>query len=259
MVKRSFLFLTIIFGLLTTGCIKETYDMNRLSKKMHLNPTMAVKAIKGNISLSDLVKSGDTIVFDQNNFVKIIYKKDSVLELKLNEFYNFNNMVNFSQFYTIWDISIAPFQSNTRYTLDQISQRFSTAQRNQFLLLNDGSAHQFPPFPSTNLGEVSFSSFANFENAVFKSGFLDISIKNNLAAPLNTISLTLYNASGHASIGSVVTIPHILPGQTQTTSIDLTDKTITNSIIAAIVLSGSPGNPDLVLIDMNSNIQITVQ
>ena len=30
-IRRSFLLVAMIMGLSTTGCIKETYDMNRLS------------------------------------------------------------------------------------------------------------------------------------------------------------------------------------------------------------------------------------
>lgn len=250
----------MITGFLTNGCIKDTYDMKMVSKKMQLNPTIAISAIKGDISLNDLVQWGDTVMFDQNNLVKVIFKEDSILNLKVADFYDVNDMVSFNQSYAIGDMSIAPVQGNLKYTLDQISQHFSPALRNQFLALNDGSAHQFPSFPSVDLGEITFSSFTNFENAVFKSGFLDISIENNLTAPLNAISVRLYNTIGHTAIGGDITIPSVLPGQTQTISIDLTDKTISNPILAGIVLSGSPGNPNPVLIDLtNSNIKISVQ
>src|SRR5450759_3455083 len=86
MIKKLSQLIFMIMVFLTTGCIKETYDMNMLSKKMHLSPTIAISAIRGDISLSDIVKSGDTVVFDQNNFVTIIFKKDSVIDLKLADF-----------------------------------------------------------------------------------------------------------------------------------------------------------------------------
>jgi hypothetical protein len=54
MINRSFLFLTIVLGLLTTGCIKETYDMNKRSKNEHLSPTMSLPAITGNVTFRDL-------------------------------------------------------------------------------------------------------------------------------------------------------------------------------------------------------------
>ena len=86
MIKRSLLFILMIMGLLITGCIKETYNMKMLSKKAHISPTLAISAVKGDISFSDIVKPSDTVVFDKNKFVTIIFKKDSIINLKLTDF-----------------------------------------------------------------------------------------------------------------------------------------------------------------------------
>jgi hypothetical protein len=259
MVRKFSYLIFILVVFLTAGCVKETYNMDKLSKNANLSPTLAVSAIKAKVKLSDIAKASDTVVYDDNNFVKIVFKKDSVINLKLASFYDFSNMISFSQSYTIGELSLDPFQGSVVFTLDQISQRFSAALRNQFVALNDGANHPFPAFPSTTLLERTFTSFSNFQNAVFSSGFLDISITNNLTAPLNTISVNLFNTSGHTAIGNV-TIPAIQPGQTQTVPLDLTGKSLTNSIIAAAVLSGSPGNSTPVIISLaNSNIQITLK
>ena len=86
MIKRSFLFVSVIMVLSITGCIKETYNMNMLSKKAHLSPTLAISAVKGDIAFSDMVKPNDTVVFDQNKLVTLVFKKDSVVDLKLSDF-----------------------------------------------------------------------------------------------------------------------------------------------------------------------------
>lgn len=86
MIKRSLLFILMIMALLITGCIKETYNMRMLSKKAHISPTLAISAVKGDISFSDFVKPSDTVVFDQNKLVTFVFKKDSVIDLKLTDF-----------------------------------------------------------------------------------------------------------------------------------------------------------------------------
>jgi hypothetical protein len=259
MIRRSFLLLSVILVLFNTGCVKETYNMNMLSKEAHLSPTLAISAVKGDVSLSDMVKTNDTVIFDQNNLVKIVFKKDSVIDMKMSDFYDLSNMVSYSDTYILGELALAPFQYTNGFTLKEISSNFALPLKAQFLLLDDGAPHLFPPFPSTDLGEKTFS-FTNFENAVFSSGFIDISVTNNLTAPLNSINVGIFNTSGHAAIGSAVTIPAIAPGQTQTASVNLSGQTVTNSIIAAIVLSGSPGTTTPVLIDLNnSNIQVTLK
>jgi hypothetical protein len=263
MIRRSFLFILIIMVLSTTGCIKETYDMKKLSKKAHLSPTVGISAIRGNISLSDLIKTGDNVVFDQK-FVKLIFKEDSVLDLKMVDFYDLNNIVTLSQTYTIGELSLAPFVGTIGFTLDQISQKLSAPKRSQFVALN-GTTAPFPAFPQATLTETTFSLFTNFQNAVFKSGFIDITITNNLTAPINYVSVNLFNSGTHAAIGTGVTIPinptlTIAPGQTATASVNLADQLVTNSVIAAVVLSGSPGNATPVFISLaNSNVQVTIR
>jgi hypothetical protein len=97
MIKALSRLIFIIMVLLTTGCIKETYDMNMLSKKAHLSPTWAVSAIYGDISLSDIVESSDTVVFDPDNFVRLIFKKDSVIELKLTDFTSVKSIIGYNE------------------------------------------------------------------------------------------------------------------------------------------------------------------
>jgi len=82
---RSAFFL--IMTILIYGCIKDTYDMDKLSGNMHLTPGMVISAAKGDVSFSDIVKPGDTVVFDQNKLVKLIFREDSVIGLHPEDFY----------------------------------------------------------------------------------------------------------------------------------------------------------------------------
>jgi hypothetical protein len=54
MLRRHILFIIMTMVLSTTGCIKETYDMKRISKTEHYSPTFAISAVKGNVTFSDL-------------------------------------------------------------------------------------------------------------------------------------------------------------------------------------------------------------
>ena len=86
MMKKSFILIMIIVVLSGIRCVKETYNLKMISKKQHLSPTLAISAVKGDISLSDIVKTSDTVIFDKNKLVIIVYKKDSVVDLKLTDF-----------------------------------------------------------------------------------------------------------------------------------------------------------------------------
>ena len=86
MIKRSFLLISIIIVLSINSCIKGTYNMNMLLKQAQLSPTLAISAVKGDVSFIDMVKASDTVTFDQNKLVILVFKKDSVVDLKLSDF-----------------------------------------------------------------------------------------------------------------------------------------------------------------------------
>jgi hypothetical protein len=250
--------LILISFLTVTGCIKETYDMDKLSKRAHLSPTLAVSAVNEDISFSDLIKPSDTVVFDEDNFVRLVFR-DTVINEKMEDYYDLNDMVSFNKIYQMGNMNIAPFSGTIRYTLDQISQRLSPALRAQFLVL-DGTTSIFPSFPGASMTELVYSSFSTFEYAIMSEGSIDISVKNNLSAPISGISVRLYNTSGHTSVGGEALISLVNPGQTGTTSINIANATIRNSVTAAVII-GSPGTgttPVPIDLDVN-NVEVSIK
>lgn len=246
-----------VFLIALAGCIKETYDFNKLSKEAHLSPTWVVPAIRGDVSLDDLVRQGDTVIFGEDNFVRIIFRKDSVIDLKMTDYYDLTDMISFSETYQLGRMNISSFGGDINYTLDRISQRLSPSLRAQFIAL-DGTNSVFPSIPVTLLQESAYSLFSNFEYATLDEGYIDISVRNNLTAPIENISVALFNTSGHVPLGDPATISFISPGETGMASIDLANSTIMNSLTASVTIS-SPGTTTPVFIDLNgSNIEISV-
>jgi hypothetical protein len=249
----------IIMVFIITGCIKDTYDMDKLSGKVHLSPSILFPAINGGISFSDLVDSNDTIVFDQDNFVKIVFKEDSLFDFEIIDFYDLNDMISFNESYTIGEMSIDPFYKMISFSLDEISMLLSPVLRAGFVAL-DNTTNNFPGFPSTDLGENTFTSISNFEHAVFSSGNIDISVVNNLTAPLSGITIQLYKEAGHTPIGNQANISLIQPGNTGIASIDLTNQALTNTITTEVIINGSPGTSTPVLIDLDgSNVELSIR
>lgn len=85
-IRIAFRIFSFIIVLSLSGCIKETYNMNMLSKRNQLSPTIGISAINGKVLFSDVVKSNDTVVFDQNKFVTLVFRKDQVINLNLSDF-----------------------------------------------------------------------------------------------------------------------------------------------------------------------------
>ncbi|MDT8400833.1 MAG: hypothetical protein RQ743_03990 [Bacteroidales bacterium] len=85
--KNKTVLIILLLFLIMPSCIKETYDMDKLSGEVALNPTWVLRAVKGELSLADLVEPNDTVVFDENKLVKLVFREDSIFEYRLDDFY----------------------------------------------------------------------------------------------------------------------------------------------------------------------------
>ena len=94
MIKKLLLFGFITAILAGGGCVKDTYDMKLLSKKAHLSPTLVLSAVKGDMTLSDIVKQSDTVVFGDDKLLKVVFKIDTVLDFKMTDFLFSKSMVD---------------------------------------------------------------------------------------------------------------------------------------------------------------------
>jgi hypothetical protein len=256
--KKTAFLLVILMALLTASCVKETYDMDRLSEQVSLSPTWGVSAVQGSVTLEDLIKANDTVMFDELSQLKFFFRKDSVIDLSIDDLIDLSDLFSFTDSYTLGAVKMANSTTSFNLTLNQISSHFTPALRAQFLALDDGSPHPFPAFPSTNTGSHTMPSYANFEFVVFSEGTLTIKLTNNLTAPLSGVKVTLRNSVDNSPIGTEVQVPVIAAGSSSSAFIDLTGKTVYSSIIASVVFDGSPGTSNNVLIKMADKVTIEV-
>ena len=152
---------------------------------------------------------------------------------------------------------MSSFSGNISYTLTKDHPEAESGIKGSSLLHSTDDP-QLSLIPVTVLQEGTYSLFPNFEYALFDEGFIDVKVTNNLTAPLQNLSVTLFNTAGHIPVGDPAIIPFINPGETRIASIDLADRTVRNSL-SAIVTVSSPGTTSPVYIDLaGSGIEIAV-
>ena len=253
--KQLFFLLTLMMAF--TACVKETYDMKKLSKEISYSPTFGMSAASGEILLSDVLKPNDTVVFDTDKTVRIIIRQDSVINLKLKDFYDLTNMVTYNSVYKIGEMTISDFSSTYNLKLEQIANTLSAPLKTVIQGLY-GTNSPFPAFPQTDLPDLPFATMPNFTDAVFASGNIQLTVKNNLPVTMNGLTIKLLNVSDRSQIGNTIDMASIAPGATLTAVIDLTGKRVTNNIIAVVTQKGSPGSVSAVPIDKDKSIDISI-
>lgn len=86
--KKTALLIILFSAAFFSGCVKNEIDLNKLSGDVSLNPSVVIAAIKGEVTLGDIIEPDDTLVIDQDNSVKLVFRKDSVIDFQLEDFYS---------------------------------------------------------------------------------------------------------------------------------------------------------------------------
>ena len=121
----------------------------------------------------------------------------------------------------------------------------------------DGNTVNIPSFaldPVTN----NFS-FTDFSEAVFNSGFLSLTIVNDLVIPLGDVDVQLKNSDGSDIVGGSTTIEGpINSGEQQSALLDLSDLTLPGNIIVEVT-GNSPGGDNILIDNVAKNSSFSVE
>lgn len=75
-------------ALFIAGCVKSDIDLNMVSKEASLAPGLVMAAVKGNITLANLIEPDDTLVVDPDGALKLVFSRDSLIDLTLDDLYD---------------------------------------------------------------------------------------------------------------------------------------------------------------------------
>ena len=103
--KSKTLFVALLFLMILSSCVTESYDMDKLSGEVALNPGIVISAVKGELTLSDVVEPNDTIVFD-NQLLKFVISEDSIINFGVSDFYTGFPAASFEETTQVAGISV---------------------------------------------------------------------------------------------------------------------------------------------------------
>lgn len=106
-------FLLLLAILIFSSCVKQTIDFDKISGEVALSPGVVVSAVKGTVSLADIIEPNDTIVFD-DGLLKIVFSQDSLIDFQLEDFFDALPGATFENTVPIAAISV----SDIRDTID---------------------------------------------------------------------------------------------------------------------------------------------
>ena len=242
---------------LINSCVKETYDMDKLSTQGAVKMGVSVPVVKGSLTLGDAIESDDTLRFLEDNSISIVFKEDSLITFDVSDILEIPAQDEQNKIFKVGALKLDDFTGGGSISLDEISAGFPPALRAALVAL-DGGTGIFPAIPSLPGDSITIGSFGNFAQVEFGSGTVTVTITNNLPVEISLV-VALKNASDNSQIGSNLSFDNIPAGGTANSQIDLTGETVTSSLIAELVSISSPGSaPNTVPVNMSDEITISV-
>jgi hypothetical protein len=247
--------------LIVSSCMKEDYKWDNVSLKNY-NPAVAAPIVNTRLTLHDLVKGyldsdSSIISIDADSLLWITYSSD-LFRMGLTDMFSISDQ-NINQSFTIDPFTIANINQSVSVTMGSVVSSFSDPEKTQ-IQTSDGSNAPFPPIPSQSGGEHPAGTFTGFTTVNFSQGTLTLTVTNDWPIDLVNLNIEIRNTTDNSLIGTVA-YPSIPAGTSKSDAIDLTGKTMSNSIKTDITNIESPGSGgifNLVPIDLTDAININV-
>ena len=242
--------LAVIFMLFSVvSCMDE--DISNISNSIEIQPNMAIPIIHSTTTLVDLLPEDENMSFDDDGFIRIIYKEDSIAQVSSDTLLVIEDQDPTQELFSLEAIDIDDFQTDINVNLSELTDNLESDLAEDIDIAIDyaetnGSAY-FPPIPSQSGGVYSHqaSDDLEFEYVLISQGELSIEIINNFAFEITSLELELINADNQDLVGQF-SFNSISAGTSQVQSINLGNQELYSDLEIDIVefsSNGSGSNP----------------
>ena len=220
--------LAVVFALFSVvSCMDE--DISNISNTLEIQPNMAIPIIHSTTTLVDLLPEDENMYFDDDGFIRIIYKEDSIAQVSSDTLLVIEDQDPTQELFAIDAIDVDDFQTDVNVTLSELTDNLQADLAEDIDVAIDnaetnGSAY-FPPIPPQSGGVYSHqaSNDLEFEYVLISQGELSLEIINNFAFNISSLHLVLINSDNQDVIGQFSFNP-IPSGTSQVQSINLANE-----------------------------------
>ena len=228
--KTKHIIFLFVFLFALNGCNKESLKTN------NWNPEMVTPIANVKLTLGDLIPEEGTVIYDDDNFIRLAYREDNIFSFSSDSIIDFSNQEGLNEYYDFNDLDLDDFNDEFDYTLEQVLtsdptiQFFAEAAGIEIPFTQEqqisGGVLNLLSSELDGLGQTTIE-LNQFNNISFITGNLTIGIQNNLPVDIENIDIELL--TGLDDIG-FLQFSNIEVGETQYISSDMSGKSIDNNI-----------------------------
>ena len=241
------------FVLLFAACKKDFTTFTVSGWK----PKLAAPLFSTSITLRDLIGNDSTIETQSDSALVYVYHQDSIFSVNADSLLQWKKQSQYDFRFSLGIVHVDNFGVNDSVSINDILSSLKPEDADT-LRKYAGQNTIFPKFNILQPYTMNVTGLDNFQQLHFSSGSLHINAHNTLPVAFDTLYYDLIDQSNGDHLAEV-RITNLLPGTTQSKTIDLSNKTISNSLSVRINKMNSHGSyPDKVLINLNQGIRFQV-
>lgn len=222
------------------------------------NPELAIPFINTDISFLEIIESDSNFIVDPDGRVRVIYSKDSLFEISAKDIYTVPEQEGLSEEISLGLLGIGDDQRQVEVTIENLLD-FVDEQARDTLIEYQGQQAVFPPLSLNMEYDSDTVSFEEFVSVDISSGYLVISILNNLPVVIEQLNMEIQNGTQTEPMFGF-SFSEIEPGESVSDSVDLDHTSIDNEFMAGLTEFKTESSfPDTVLIDFQDGVLIGLE
>ncbi len=219
-------------------CLSSFFSCDKESiKTNNWNPEIITPLANVKLTLGDLIPEKGSVVYDEDNFIRLAYRDDNVFSFSPDSIIDFSNQEGLSEHYDFNELDLDNFNEEVNYTLEEVLTSDPTIQ---FIAAAAGIQIPFPDEQQISGGVFNILSneldglgqtdieLNEFSEISFITGDLSIGIQNNLPIDIENIEVSL--STGIDDLG-LLQFSEIQTGEIQYLTSDLAGLTIDNNML----------------------------
>ena len=186
--------LVLLFALFSiVSCMDE--DISNLSNTIEIQPNIAIPIIHSTTTLLDLLPDDENLTFDDDGFIRIIYKEDSIAQVFSDTLLVIEDQDPTKSF-SLEAIDIDDFQTDINVTLSELTDNLESDLAEEINLAVEICSIGLAYFPPIYLSLVAYYHQASdefeFDYVLISQGILSVEIINNFALRYHFIRINKY-------------------------------------------------------------------
>ena len=240
------------------SCKKNDVNLDKFNNTK-IKPEVLTPLANAQIVAGDLLKQDSIIKYDPDGLIRLTFLQDSVFVMDAQEVLKDISLGKSSSYFSIGELTVTAEEENSSVVLNDLIDGASPEDQ-AFLNFADGKRDTFPEVNTTKTNITSLAESTDYEYLRISKGQLVFKITNGLPTNISNLKINIFDSvqSANPMLIGTFNFTNIQPNGISVDSINIENRTLTNTLGYSVPQADISKSEDSVLIDLTDKIDINV-